>query len=278
MTDRKQGRNYNEGEVGKLIQRATELHEESIGHSDRNLSLEEVEQLAAELGVPAEHLHTAALEMDTSPDTEKGFSLWGGPFVVDHDRAIPATMTEEQWGYVLLEIRRSMGTTGRDRKVGPAWEWVRFVGEGDSGVNFESTRMTMEPGNQGTILRIKKRFGGAAFLAYAASLVPAAFVSAVLLGEPLGPINLGILALMLGLPVAMRTLIKRSMSKKEKSFKQLADRLQEILGASPAMESSVASVAQEVSVDVTKVRLEIPDPEAVEGSSGANQDKARVRD
>ncbi|MFT5144889.1 MAG: hypothetical protein ACI80V_001989 [Rhodothermales bacterium] len=278
MNDRQQGRNYNEREIGKLIQRATELHEASIGQSDRNLSLEEIEQLAAELGVPAEHLHTAALELDTRPDKEEGFSLWGGPFVVDHDRAIPATMTEEQWGHVLLEIRRFMGKTGHDSKVGPAWEWFKYVGEGESGVNFESTRMTMEPGERGTTLRIRKQFGGAAFLAYVVSLAPAAVISGVLLGEPLGPLNMGVMALTLALPVAMRALIKRSKQKKEKSFKQLGDRLQEILGAPPATEALVASAVEDLSVEPTKELLEIPDRETVESSAGTDQQETRVRD
>ncbi len=38
--------NFNEKEVGKLIQRATELHDQSVGKSDRDLSLAEISERA----------------------------------------------------------------------------------------------------------------------------------------------------------------------------------------------------------------------------------------
>jgi hypothetical protein len=43
LMDQGKHRSYNEKEIGALIQRATELHEEAIGTSERSLSLEEIE-------------------------------------------------------------------------------------------------------------------------------------------------------------------------------------------------------------------------------------------
>ncbi len=43
-----------------MVQRATELHEEAIGETAQTLSLDEIEEIAGELGVPAEYLRAAA--------------------------------------------------------------------------------------------------------------------------------------------------------------------------------------------------------------------------
>ena len=58
--DRPAHRSYNEKEIGALIQRATEMHEEAMGTSERSLSLKEIEHIAAELGLPPEYMRTAA--------------------------------------------------------------------------------------------------------------------------------------------------------------------------------------------------------------------------
>ena len=86
--DRPAHRSYNEKEIGALIQRATELHEEATGASEHNrsLSIEEVEHIASEIGLPTGHVRTAALEMRDRLHSDSAFSFWGGPFVIDQTR------------------------------------------------------------------------------------------------------------------------------------------------------------------------------------------------
>ena len=75
--DRPTHRSYNEKEIGALIQRATALHEEATGASEhtRSLSIEEVEHIASEIGLPPEHVRTAALEMEDRLYTDRSFSI-----------------------------------------------------------------------------------------------------------------------------------------------------------------------------------------------------------
>ena len=68
--------NFNEKEVGKLIQRATELHEQSVGDSEHKLSITEIEGIAGELGVPARFLQEAALELRDGAPAKDAFSFW----------------------------------------------------------------------------------------------------------------------------------------------------------------------------------------------------------
>lgn len=93
---------YDQKEIGALIRRATELHEEDLGTSGDGLSLNEIEHVEAELGLPAEHLRAAVLELAGKPSSAASFSLWGNPFMVTQARVVGGTMGEEDarvWGH-----------------------------------------------------------------------------------------------------------------------------------------------------------------------------------
>ncbi len=173
--DKQTRRSFNEKEIGPLIQRATELHEVAMGKSERSLSLKEIESIAAELGLPPEYVRTAALELAGQRDADTRTNLWGGPFVVDQTRVVDETMSEEQWGEIVLELRSSAGGAGHVSEIGKAREWFRWVGEGDGGFNLAKTRVSVRPGNEETIIRIQKHYGGAAIMAYLAALLLIAF-------------------------------------------------------------------------------------------------------
>ena len=84
--DRPTHRSYNEKEIGALIQRATALHEEATGASEhtRSLSIEEVEHIASEMGLPPEHVRTAALELEDRVNSGRAFSVFGGCIYSSH--------------------------------------------------------------------------------------------------------------------------------------------------------------------------------------------------
>ncbi len=182
--DRPAHRSYNEKEIGALIQRATALHEEATGSSQHShsLSIEEVEHIAAELGLPPEHVRTAALEMEDSLYSNKSLSFWGGPFVIDQARVVDETMTQEQWEQVVMELRAFTGKKGQADEVGPAREWIHAIGEGDEGFNFVKTRVAIRPGDGQTSIQIRKHYGGIAFL-YAVPFFLSVFFTLVLLTE-----------------------------------------------------------------------------------------------
>ena len=164
--DRPAPRRYNEKQIGALIQRATELREEAMGASERGLSLEEIEHIAAELGLPPEYMRAAALELEDRVNSERAFSLFGGPFVINQVRVVDGTMTQEQWEQVVMELRAFTGKSGNVDEVGRAREWMYYAGEDANGINFQKTRVTLRPRDGQTSIQIQKHYGGTAIPAY----------------------------------------------------------------------------------------------------------------
>ncbi|MCH8247492.1 MAG: hypothetical protein IH951_13965 [Bacteroidetes bacterium] len=258
--DRSAHRSYSEKEIGELIQRATELHEEEIGASEHSLSLKEIEHIASELGVPPEHLQKAALELEDRRNSDKSFSFWGAPFVIDQTRVVNETMTEEQWEDIVLELRRFSGRTGKISELGRARQWMHFVGEGEDGFNFNKTQVTVRPGDGQTSIQIRKHYGGVAIMMYLGAFLWSIFFTFILLhGEGLSDlVNFAIGAgIGLGtLPVVRVSLSLWARRQKER-LKRLADLLHRTLSA-----SSSPVLANEPATELIEIP-EMDEPERI---------------
>ena len=158
--DGRAGRRYNEKQVGALIQRATELHEERTGQSERGLTLTEIEKIAAELGLPVQDMRNAALELETSREGESGLDR---PFSVSHSFVVEGEMTEEQWPDVLLELRDFTGRSGSTTQLGQGREWTHDLGEGSEGISFTRRRVLIRPKNGHTSIELQHHYGFARF-------------------------------------------------------------------------------------------------------------------
>ena len=232
-------RSYNEKELRALIQRATELHEEASGGSERHLTLEEVEHIAAELGLPPEYLRMAALELENQPNADKKPSLWGAPFVIDQVRVVDETMTQEQWEQVVMEIRAFTGKKGQIDEVGSAREWMHAFGEGDEGINFVKTRVAIRPGDGQTSIQIRKHYGGIAIPAYVGALLVSTLLMFVTIEafEGMGLPNLVNFALLGGAGIGALALVRGSLSlwarRQKERLKRLANLLHQTLSSTP---------------------------------------------
>lgn len=238
--DRQTHRTYNEKEIGALIQRATELHERATGASGHSLSLQEIEHIAAELGLPPEHVQTAALEFDTRENLDKSFSFWGAPFVIDQTRVVNEAITEEQWEDIVLELRRFSGSTGNVSTLGRARQWS------DEGYNFEKTQVTIRPGDGRTSIQIRKHYDGAAVL-YPVVFGISAFFGLIVFHSLPDMAKFTEVALAglsgLGSLGAVRAFISWRAKRHAERLTRMADRLREILSASssPVLETEPAS-------------------------------------
>ena len=83
---------FTEKEIGSLVQRATELHEEKVGETAETLSIDEIEKIGGELGIPAEYIREAASEMARTQSTSAVYSFLGGPFVIDQVFVVDESM------------------------------------------------------------------------------------------------------------------------------------------------------------------------------------------
>ncbi len=227
-------RSYNEKETGALIQRATALHEEATGslQHTRSLSIEEVEHIAAELGLAPEYVRTAALEMEDRLYANKSFSFFGGPFVIDQARVVDGTMTQEQWEQVVMELRAFTGKKGQVDEVGSAREWIHVIGEGDEGINFVKTRVAIRPGDGQTSIQIRKHYGGIALL-YAVPFFLSVFFTFVLLTEQPDLVSYAIASgIVMGVFGVVRTLIWSWARRQKEKLKRLTNLLHQTLSAS----------------------------------------------
>ena len=231
--DKPTHRSYNEKEIGALIQRATELHEEAIGTSERSLSLEEIEHIAAELGLPPEYMRTAALELEDRVNSGRAFSVFGGPFFIDQARVVDETMTEEQWADIVLELQRFSGSTGKISTLGRVRQWLHAIGEGDGGFNFVKTRVTLRPGDDQTSIQIRKHYGGVAIPAYLVVFFISIFLLLAAINEFPNPVTLVLAAGgVIGALAGVRTLISLWARRQKERLKRLTNRLQQTLSAS----------------------------------------------
>ena len=258
--DRPAHRSYNEKEIGALIQRATEMHEEAMGASERSLSLEEIEHIAAELGLPPEYMRTAALELEVRVNSDRAFSVFGGPFVIDQARVVDETMTEEQWEQVVMELRAFTGKKGQVDEVGPAREWIHAIGEGDEGFNFVKTRVTIRPRDGQTSIQIRKHYGGTAVPAYLLAFILSVPVTVIAL-EFGGLPNLVNLAIVGGSALGAFAVVRGSISlwarRQKERLKRLTNLLHHTLSA-----SSSPTLANEPTTELIELP-EMVEPERI---------------
>jgi len=223
---------FNQNEVGKLIQRASELHESATVDSDPNLSLSEMESIADELGIPTRYLVEAAFEMKEE-GSKNSFSLSGAPFKVEHTKFSAGEVSDEQWQEILLELREFSGKTGKSDELGSARRWIHAVGEGDQGFNFEELNVTMRSVEGGTSIRIQKKYDGAVamyFMAFgmtsfltllvAHSLPDITKISELIYAGMGGMLSLG----------GVRAMVAFSARKYKERLSSLAGRLNHIIG------------------------------------------------
>lgn len=249
-------RSYNEKELRALIQRATELHEEASGGSERSLSLEEIEHIASELGLPPEYMRTAALELENRDNSDNKFSLWGAPFIIDQTRVVEGTMTEEQWQHIVLELRRFSGRTGKASEVGSAREWTHALGESDEGISFTRTQVTLRPEQGQTSIQIRKRYGGIAVAAYLGTFFFSTLLTIFTIEafDGMGLPDLVNFAILGGVVFGALAVVRGSISLWARRQKERLKRLTNLLH-----QTFSASLSEDLSVEPTAELIELPE-------------------
>ncbi len=145
-----------EKEVTALLQRAAELQaarpEEAPAMPPREgITLAQLQQAAAELGIAPRFVQEAAWEAASLPAIPDRGSFWGGPWVTDLESTVPAPVTEAEWPALLEGIRRASGRVGTATRCGTAFEW--------SCSNPDLLHVTVTPAGQETRLRVLARCG-----------------------------------------------------------------------------------------------------------------------
>ena len=218
---------YSGTEISAVLKRAAELHRDQGPTDTSGLTLAELEQIAAEVGIDPAFVKTAATELEEDrTDTE--FHFWGGPLSVDLERIVEGEVSEAKWEEIVMEIRRIFGAAGKTGQLGRSLEWIH----GDQ--TGERAHVTLTPMGGQTRIRIFTRMTDWAVGIHtplvAASTIPAIVLVALL---QLGPLlNTGVFlftvatAFMLA-RLAFGTLARRQERKARKLLARLDDLIAE---------------------------------------------------
>ena len=257
--DKSKSRHFSEKEVGALVQRATELHEQAKGESDRSLSLDDIEQIAAELGVPVEFLRAAAAEIENDRDSANPFSLLGSPFVIRRSLVVDEKMTDDQWGDIVRKLRSAVGGPGQITTVGKNKEWFRSLGVG-------KTRVSVSSGDEETVVRLEQHFGVGALMAYLAAVVPVVVLTGVMLTDAGANLIVGA-GLILTILAAVRAMVYLWTNREKARVQELSEVIGQTFATTP-IGASTGQLSEEL-IDIPDVADD--DSSAVENSRGRRQ-------
>jgi hypothetical protein len=127
MADRQNlPRRYQDAEVSRILERATELQRETRPSKPPagGLTLRELEAIAVEVGIDLECLRRAASELDArSAPASRWAWLTGRPATLILDRTYTGELPDGAFETVVAEIQRSTGEVGQPSVLGRTLTW-----------------------------------------------------------------------------------------------------------------------------------------------------------
>lgn len=176
-------RRYSDEEVAQILDEATHAQRErgATPGGAAGMSLAELEEIAGEVGIPVEHVRTAAAKLDTggaAASAER--SVLGTTIGVGHTVKLTRLPTDAEWGELVADLRITFDARGRVREEGPLRQWTNG-----------NLQALLEPTSDGAQLRLRTlKSDGAVSVALGWSMIAAAiafFVVQVvsgILGDP----------------------------------------------------------------------------------------------
>ncbi len=252
---------YSDKEISAVLKRAAELHRDQGPTDTSGLTLAELEQIAAEVGIDPAFVKTAATELEEGR-TDTDFHFWGGPLSVDLERIVEGEVSEAKWEEIVMEIRRIFGSAGKTGQLGRSLEWIH----GDQ--TGERAHVTLSPMGGQTRIRIFTRMTDWAVGIHtplvAASTIPAIVLVALL---QLGPVlNTGVFLLTVAAAFMLARLAFGVLARRqERKARKLLARLDDLIAepeAAPAEPVEHTAIEQADRIDASLLADEA-DPEDI---------------
>jgi hypothetical protein len=119
-------RRYAREEVDAIVKRAAELE---ASHPTSTMTLGGIEQVAAEVGIPAEHVRQAAHSIRRSrsqnaPAQTNHNRFIGGPTRIVFERVVDGELPDSEFLVVVDEIRRHFHDIGQVSQLGRSFAWT----------------------------------------------------------------------------------------------------------------------------------------------------------
>ena len=235
-------RRYSEEEVAKIIEAAVRGADERRGALEptnarpRGMSLAEIQEIGAEVGIPADAIAAGAAAIDLG---ESSVGVTGTTLGVPHGVAgsvpLPRELTDREWGILVGHLRETFNAIGKTESEGGMRSWRNG-----------NLQFRVEPTATGTVLRMRTRKAdGQAIpqLAMGLSGFTAAFAGAMLLlGEPRLAVvmTVAMIPLILGFVYQGKVVLPRWGEKRKAQMGEVATFVLEMTSR-PALESGPAA-------------------------------------
>lgn len=129
-------RRFTDREVALILKRATDLEETDAPESAGGLSLDDLREIAREVGISSNAIERAVASLDRGPRI--GASLAGAPRVRKAVRAVPAELDQDGIARLMRVVDDRADSTG---SITEALGSVRWTGQD----RFKSTRVSVTP-------------------------------------------------------------------------------------------------------------------------------------
>lgn len=151
---------YSEKEVGEILRRATELQQTgSAGGAEEGLTLEELEDIASEAGIPSRFVRRAAAELGSGPPSPK--ALWsrlaGASLRLSFERAVGVEIEPDAFAELVPLMQVESLGQGTASVVGRTLTWTSR-----SDTNTSSQQVSVTTGEDETVIHAEERLGGMA--------------------------------------------------------------------------------------------------------------------
>ena len=146
---------YSEEEVRDLLRRARELQSGSGGRAETGLTIVELHEIAARVGIETQYVDAAAAGLGPASEETGRRYLLGGPLGVEVNRLLKrGDLTEDEWGAILDELRRAFETLGKAEQQGRTRTW----GTGTN--DLLEVQVVSQSRGDSTAIRVTRRFEG----------------------------------------------------------------------------------------------------------------------
>ena len=138
---------YTEKEISKILEKAGEKQANQGAQETHGLTLAELKQIAADVGLDPALVASVASELDASPARSSWFSQLGVPTKINVERIIPGKVSEDDWPEIVRLLEESLGIIGASGQIGKSLEWTHTS-------KFVQYRVSFHPVKDGTKVRV----------------------------------------------------------------------------------------------------------------------------
>ena len=250
---------YTEKEISTILKRAGERQSENGSKETQGLSLEEIQQIAGEVGIDPSIVASVAAELDFVDD-KKGLSWTGLDAKIEVERVLPGEVTEEDWGDIIQAIESELDVVGASGQIGRTMEWTYTS-------RFVQHRISFNPGDGQTRVRMYGNYSKLSNV-WAFPLTIFLFMQgfAWSLGAGLPLWGSGGIGLVIGLMAytLIRFVFSEYIQKKERAFHKVLGRVERML---PEPSNPIPE---------PRGHVELPEEERSENSGESGRSRNRV--